>query len=42
MNETMEELINVLNLDVNYVDAECIPTEKRAKNRLRSCPTTNL
>lgn len=32
----MEELINVLNLDVNYVDAECIPTEKRAKNRLRS------
>ncbi|RDI76572.1 Nucleoporin [Venturia inaequalis] len=36
MNDTMEELLNVLSLDFDGVDAECVPAEKRAKNRLKS------
>lgn len=32
----MEELVNVLNLHVNYVDAEFVPAERRVKNRLKS------
>lgn len=39
MNETMEELVNVLNLDVNYVETESVdtsPMTKKSRNRLKS------